>query len=812
MRVPLSWLHEYVRPELPVRDFAYRMAMTGTEVDRIHHHGVDATEHFVVGKVLSREQHPDADRLGVCMVDIGTGEPQQIVCGAPNVAAGQTVAVARPGSVMPDGARLKASKLRGVMSNGMICSEDELSLATGRAGGIYVFPEEHAPGTPLADVLPITDEVLEFEITPNRPDCLGLYGVAREAHAATGAALAPPPWASDPGTDGDVAVASVTVETGLCLRFTARAFEHVTIGPSPLWLRARLIAAGQRPVNNVVDITNYAMFLTGQPLHAFDLDRIAGGTLNVRTAREGETLLTLDGASRTLDPDVVLIEDADGPTSLAGVMGGQRSEVEPTTTRVLMEVASWDGPNINRTINKYNLRSEAGARNEKGLAPEQTLEAQAVATRLMLDLTGATLVPGTIDVGGAGPEPQVIRLRDARVARLLGAPVERAESRRVLEALGFGVADADDGLDVTVPAFRRLDVTREADVIEEVARLSALDTLPSTLPENRTLAAARLTPYQRGRRRAEDALVGLGLSEVAGWSFTSRETLVKLRLPEGDTSFQAVALANPMSEAQAILRPTIVGSLLDIAAHNVAHGAPDLAIFESAAVYRLPHPEDERIEPGLADEHHALAALLHGPVAPFDWRSGAAPQADFFAAKGVLEQLLATLRVEASYTPAEDAWPFLHPGRSAAVSVGELRAGFVGEVHPLVAAAWDLPQTAAIFAIDLGKVLGAAPVVTTYADMTSFPALRLDLAVVLDAAIPAARVLEVVRAAGGKKLVDVSVFDVFSGEQLGAGKRSLALHLEFRAADQTLTDADVQPARDKIVKKLASELGGELRG
>ncbi|MCW3011403.1 MAG: phenylalanine--tRNA ligase subunit beta [Solirubrobacterales bacterium] len=804
MRVPISWLHEHVVPELGLRELAFRLAMTGTEVDRIHHHGVDAVEHFVVGRVLTCEQHPDADRLKVCSVDVGAGEPQPIVCGAKNVAAGQTVAVARPGSVMPDGTKLKASKLRGVMSNGMICSEDELSLASDRAGGIYVFDAEHAPGTPLADVLPISDEVLELEITPNRPDCLGVYGVAREAHAATGAPLGPPPWQEDPGSAGpvDPALASVTVETERCLRFTARVFEDVTIAPSPLWLRARLLAAGQRPINNVVDITNYAMLLTGQPLHAFDLDRVAGGTLTVRDARAGETLTTLDGVERTLDPDVVLIEDADGPTSMAGVMGGERSEVEATTTRVLLEVATWDGPNINRTMAKFNLRSEAGARNEKGLAPEQALEAQAVATRLMLELTGAKLAPGTIDVGAATTETPTLRLRDARVTRLLGAPVERAESRRVLEALGFGVAETGEGLEVTVPSFRRNDVTREADVIEEVARLSALDTLPSTLPENRTLAAARLTPYQRGRRRAEDALVGLGLSEVAGWSFTNVETLAKLRVPD----LPHVELLNPMSVAQAILRPTILGSLLDVAAHNVAHGAGELALFESAPVYK-PGGED-----GLADEHHALAALLHGPVAPGDWRSGAAPAADFFAVKGVLEHVLATLRVAVTYAPAEDAWPFLHPGRSAAVSAGEVRVGFVGEVHPAVAAAWDLPHTAAVFAVDLGKVLAAAPEVTTYADLTSFPSLRLDLAVVLDEAVPAARVLEVVRAAGGNRLADARVFDVYSGEQVGEGKRSLALHLEFRAADQTLTDADVQPARDKVVKKLASELGGELRG
>ena len=814
MRVPLSWLHEYVAPDLGLRALATRLAMTGTEVDLIHHHGVDAAEHFVVGKVLTAEQHPDADRLRVCTVDVGSGEDQQIVCGAPNVAAGQTVAVARPGALMPDGTKLGTAKLRGVASAGMILAEDELGIGLDHAGTM-VLSDEHEPGTPLAEVLPLATDVLELEITPNRPDCLGVYGVAREAHAATGAELAPPPWTEDPGSLDplDPGVASVVVEDpDLCPRFTARVFEGVRIGPSPIWLKARLLAAGQRPINNVVDITNYTMLLTGQPLHAFDLDRIAGATLTVRRARAGETLTTLDGIERVLDSDIVLIEDADGPTSLGGVMGGRRSEVEPATTRVLLEVANWDGPNLNRTMARLNLRSEAGARLEKSLAPEQALEAQAVATRLMLDVTGCTLVPGTIDVGGPGPAPRIIRLRDARTERLLGAPVAREESRRVLEALGFGVTETDRGLDVSVPSFRRNDVTREVDVIEEVARLSALDTLPATLPENRTRAAARLTPYQRGRRRAEDALVGLGVSEIAGWSFTSRDTLLKLRLPEGDRDFQAVALRNPMSEAQAILRPTIVGSLLDVAAHQVAHGSLRLALFESAAVYRLPPPADTTGEDGLADEHHALAALLHGPVTPRDWRSGPVPAADFFAIKGVLEHVLATLRVEAAFAPAQDAWPFLHPGRSAAVTIGGARVGFVGEVHPAVSGAWDLPQTAAIFAVDLGKLLAAAPDVTTYSDLTTFPALRFDLAVVLDEAVPAARVLEVVRGAGGSRLVDASVFDVYAGDQLAPGKRSLALHLEFRAADATLTDADVAPAREKIVRTLAAELGGELRG
>jgi phenylalanyl-tRNA synthetase beta chain len=810
MRLPLSWLHDYVVPDLDPRELATRLAMTGTEVDRIDHHGVDSLEHFVVGKVVSAEQHPDADRLRVCLVEVtppGDGaEPSQIVCGAPNVAAGQTVAVSLPGAIMVDGSRLKASKLRGQPSNGMILADAEVGLAAERAGGIMLLDDALVAGTPLADVLPISDTVLELEVTPNRPDCLGVYGVAREVHAATGAELQPPPWTHDVHPAGDsIPGVFITVDVPvLNPRFTARAFENVTIGPSPLWLQQRLLAAGQRPRNTVVDITNYVMFLTGQPLHAFDLDRVAGGELRIRAARDGEQLTTLDDIERTLDPDVVLIADADGPTSIAGVMGGQRSEVYEGTTRVLMEVATWDGPNINRTMGKLQLRSEAGARNARGLAPEQALEAQAVASQLMLQLTGATPLGGTIDVGGPGPEPQTIRLRDARVVALLGAPVERATSKRILTALGFGVADADDGLDVTVPAFRRNDITREADLIEEVARLNGFESLPSTVQENRTGFPGRLTPQQRLRRRAEDTLVGRGLSEIAGWSFTEPAVLDRLRIPAGHPLRDVVQLENPMSEAQSILRPTILGSLLDVAAHNAARGMADVAIFESGTVYRR-HADPS--EP-LADEHHALAALVTGAVAGMSWRDGATPPADFYAAKGLLEAVAAILRVSLTYAAATH-WPFLHPGRSAEVRLGDSRVGFVGEVHPLVTAAWDLDaRPVGAFAIDLGTLIAGAPEVIAYRDVTSYPAVLQDLAIVVPDSVPAADVVALV----SQSAEDVRVFDVYTGVQVGEGRKSIALRCAFRAKDRTLNEEDVARLRGKLVKRIATELGGELRG
>jgi phenylalanyl-tRNA synthetase beta chain len=798
MRVGLEWLAEYCDPGLSAVELGERLAMTGTEVDRIHHHGVANLDAFVVGRVLSAEPHPDADRLTICRVQIAEGAETQIVCGAPNVAAGQTVAIARPGAVMPDGTKLKKAKLRGVSSDGMILAEDELAISSDHDETI-VLADGLQIGSALGDVLPIATDVLELEITPNRPDCLGVYGVAREVHAATGADLAAPPWEEDPGSfAGEVGVEVAVEATDLCPRFTARAFEDVTIGPSPMWLKARLVAAGQRPISNVVDITNYTMLLTGQPLHAFDLDRIAGARLVVRRAGDGEQIVTLDGQTRVLDPDVCLIADADGPTSIAGVMGGTRSEVQVDTTRVLMEVAAWDGPNIHATSTKLGLRSEASARFEKGLSVEQTLEAQVVATKLMLELTGARLVPGTIDVGGEGPAPLVLRLRDERVSGLLGVEIERAESALHLQRLGFETAERDDtrssggsqgtgGLDVTVPHWRRNDVTREADLIEEVARLHGVnDQLPATLPSRRG-AIGVLTPPQRQRRRAEDALAGRGLLEVVGWSFESPDLDDRLRLPADDPRRRRVAIENPMSAEQSVLRTTLLGSLLDAAGHNAAHGQGVPAIFESGAVYFATGE-------GLPHEHRALGAIVPG---------------DVFAAKGYVEALLGTLRADASFASAPQ--PFLHPGRSAEVRVGEEVVGWVGDVHPLVAQGWDLAGIAT-FELDLDAVIAKAESVPRYEDLTSFPELREDIALVVDASVPAATVLASVRAAGGKLLARAEVFDVYRGEQIAAGRTSLAIALTFRAKDRTLTDADVAPVREKIVARLAKDVGGELRG
>ena len=803
MRAPLEWVREYSGADVPTEQIEEALTLSGTLVETVERHGVGAPEAFVVGRVLAAEQHPDADRLTVCSVDVGEDEPAQIVCGAPNVAAGQTVAVARPGAVMPDGTKLGTAKLRGVESHGMILAEDEVGIGTDHAG-IMVLPDGAAPGSPLADVLPIATEVFTLDIGSNRPDCLGIYGVAREVHAATGSALAPPPWADDPGTPGDIAGVEIRVECPeLNPRFTARLFEDVQIGPSPWWLKARLMAAGMRPINNVVDITNYAMLLTGHPLHAFDLDRVAGGLLVVRRAGDGEQIETLDGQVRVLDSDMVVIDDADGPTSIAGVMGGARSEVAEDTTRVLLEVASWVGHNVKRTSYRLGLRSEASGRFEKGLAPEQAMEAQAVAAKLLVELAGARLAAGTIDAGpfAADPTPAPrLHLRANRVEEIVGMSIPLERQRSLLEALGFGVEDAADGLEATVPHFRRNDVSREVDLVEEVSRFD-LPSLPATLPKRRG-SAGRMSAEQRLRRRAVDVLVGRGAYEVVGWSFTPADLAERLRIPAGDPRYNTVVLRNPLSEEHAVMRTTLAGSLLDAARHNRARGIADVVLCEQGTVYmavegqKLPH------------EHRALGALLHGRLHPPTWGVADPPVAGFFAAKSMLAGVLDTLRVPWSVEPAPE--PFLHPGRSARVIAAGEPVGYVGELHPLVARDWDL-EGGALFEIDLDRVVAGAVAVPGYLDLTSFPALRQDLAVIVSEGVPAAQVVGAVRAAGGELLTAVRVFDVYHGDQVGAGRKSLALALTFQAPDRTLTDEDVAPLRDRIVSALAEQVGGELR-
>src|SRR4051812_823443 len=801
MRAPMSWLREYCAPPIGTDEAGRKLNDAGIELERIDRVGVGALDGFVIGRVITAEQHPNADRLRVCTVDDGSGspEPRTIVCGAPNVAAGQTVALALPGAVMPDGTELGAAKLRGVESSGMILAEDEVGVGEDH-DGIMVLGENGgpAPGTPLIEALQIQDEVLDLAIAPNRPGCLAVYGVARELHALTGAPLAPDPTDEDvdieiaQAADGELPV--VEIDPDICLRFTVRAFEEVKIGPSPLWLKARLTAAGQRPISNVVDITNYVMLLTGQPLHAFDLDKVGGRQLRVHRAEDGQLMRTLDGVERTLDSSMALISDAGGPTSIAGIMGGEVSEVSATTTRVAMEAATWLGTNISRTQAKLGLRTEASARFEKQLHPDLAIAAQRLAARLMVEVAGARMVPGTVDEYPRPASPRVVRLRTARVERLLGMAVPEPEIEAILGRLGFRTAPADGGFDVTVPYWRDGDVQREADLVEEVARIHGLDKLPRTLPARRQ-AVGRLTPAQRVRRRVEDALRDRGMSEVVAYSFTAPEKLESLRLGE----IPLLRLANPMSEDQSVMRPLLLPGLLDAARHNAAHGRPRGALFESAHVYGVAGAAEAASGATAADERHHLAGVVT-EASPGTWRTK--PRAaDYYAAKGLVEALLGSVGLAIEVEPGER--PFLHPGRTATVLAADGRElGWIGELHPSVARAWDLDGTVAAFELDAGLIAELAPGPQPYRDVTSFPAVIQDIAVVVGEDVPAAEVERVVRAGAGELLDRVELFDVYRGEQVGAERKSLALRLEFRSPERTLTDEDVAAARAAIEEAL----------
>jgi phenylalanyl-tRNA synthetase beta chain len=810
VRVPVGWLRSYCDPGLTAEEIADALTMAGDKLERLHHTGVGDTSLFLTGRVLRADRHPNADRLTICAVDVGDGEPKTIVCGAPNVAAGQTVAVALPGAVMPDGAELAEATLRGVRSSGMVLAEDEVGIGEDHFG-IMVLPDGLPVGAPLAEHLPIADQALELEITPNRPDIMSVYGVARDLHAVTTAPLAEDPTARDAEPRGDDRAddhISIEIDPEICLRFTARVFEDVRIGPSPVWLKQRLTAAGQRPISNVVDITNYVMLATGQPLHAFDLDEVRGSRIIVRRAAAGETMTTLDGVERSFGPDAALVCDAEGPSGIAGIMGGQISEVSEKTTRVLMEAATWVGPNIMRTSRMLGLRSEASARFEKQLHAEQAMAAQRLAARLMVELCGARMVLGTVDVYPNPLPPRQTALRPARMEKLLGEHVDPDRVDGILERLGFAPRREDGRIAVTVPPWRDSDVQREADLIEEVARVHGLDKLPTTLPARR-LAVGRLTYSQRLRRRLEDLLRDRGLDECISYSFASPRTLERLRL--GDAP--VLRLENPLGEDHSVMRPLLLPGLLDAARHNAARGRTAVALFESAHVYLPADAPLDGAGPGPpagktpAREPHHLAVVLT-EAAPGGWRSDPRP-ADFFSARALLEAVMAAARLD--WRAEDGGQPFLNPGRAAAVAAAGREIGWIGEVHPLVVREWEVPGPVAAFEVDVDAIVeltaGRAEV---YSDVTSFPAVLQDIAVVVAEEVPAAHVEEKVRAGGGHLLRGVRVFDLYRGVQVGEGRKSLALRLEFRAPDRTLTDEDVAERRAAIERELA-QIGGRLR-
>jgi phenylalanyl-tRNA synthetase beta chain len=807
VRVPLSWLSEYVDPGLPVDELARRLSGSGTLVEAVHRLGVPDGDGnlaaFRVGRVLSAEPHPAADRLRVCAVDLGEGEPAGIVCGAPNVAAGQTVAVALPGALLPGADEpLGVARLRGVESRGMILSSRELGLGDDHTG-IMELPEGPLPGTPLADVLPLTETILELEITSNRPDCLAVYGVAREVHAVTGAPLAPldasdPPAAGE-GEASDHAAVEV-LDPDLCPRYMARVLTDVAVGPSPDWLARRLEAAGMRAISNVVDVTNYAMLLTGQPLHAFDLDRLAGARVIARRARDGETIVTLDGERRTLDPSMLVICDAERPAVIAGIFGAEFAEVSEGTTRVLLEAASFDGPTILDTALALGLRSESSSRFEKGLPRELPARAMSVASRLLVELCGARLVPGTLDVGEPAPPRPPVRMRHARVPRVLGVEVPPRESEAILERLGLSVTPAGDALVAEIPFERGADLTREIDLIEEVGRIHGLGDIPAELP--RIAGAGRLTPAQTLERRLARLCADLGLSEAITYRQVPEADLDALGIADDDPRRELVRMDHPMSAEMAVMRRSMLPGLLRAAARNQAHQRADGGLFEIGRTY-APRPD------GLADERSWLAAVRWGREGTEGWRDDPRP-VDVFTATGLATAIARAAGVRTRTRP--NAAPYFHPVRQARLVSGEAVIGWAAEMHPLALRAFDVAPPVAAVVIDLEALLAAAPdAPRPYEDLLTVPVSHRDLAVVVPESARAADLVATASAAGAPLVRSVRVFDRYAGEQVGEGSVSLALRLELADPGRTLTDDEIEAAVTRVREALEAA-GGRLRG
>jgi phenylalanyl-tRNA synthetase beta chain len=760
MKVPVSWLREYVELTLPIAELARRLVFTSCEVDRITRRGVIDADgnygHFVVGKVLEAEKHPNADKLQLTKVDVGGGEPRSIVCGAWNFGAGATVAVVTPGAVMPGDFRIEKRKLRGEVSDGMILSERELELGADH-GGIMLLADELDAGTPLADVLPLGDDVLEIETLYNRPDLTSIYGIAREVAALTGAELQPVPG-TDPAREGDEPFSLAIEELDACPRFIARVFRDVTIGESPTWLKGRLMGAGMRPISNVVDITNYVMLALGSPLHAYDGDTLRGGIV-VRRARAKETLVTLDGTSRELDPADLVIADHERAIGLAGVMGGQNTEVSETTTSVVLETANFEPLTVIRSGERHRMRSEAQTRWEKGVDPEAAALAATYASQLLAELTGARWT-GETELRAEPAAPTVIAYRPQYASATVGLEIVEDEQRERLGRLGFQVSD---DWSVTVPTWRARDVRRDIDVVEEVGRFR-LEDVPATLPRRQAMYG-RLTHEQRLRRLVADVLVGAGMYEAYTYSLQHR-----------DPDPNALELPEPLSSQQRVLRTNLTIGLIGAAQHNLDAGNGDVALFEIAHVYLPP-----------------------GPVPEERWRLGGIVQGDYFRARGLVEAVFAALNIEPAFTRAD-------PANELAVAA-TVQSGWVATYAPGVGPDGEWSA----FELDLAELFALVPERVTYRDVITYPPIRQDLAFVVDEGVPAGDLIAAAREAAGEELRDTRFLSDYRGDQIPAGKKSVAFSVAFQSAERTLSDDDAARLRAAIVSELSSRFGAELR-
>ncbi len=805
MKLSLNWLRQYVDVRLPVSELARRLIDATAEVESWETIGASWDPVRIrVARVVAVDPHPNADRLRLATVETGSGN-QQVVCGAPNLAVGQKVAFATEGAELIDGytgqrAKLKLRPIRGVESAGMVLSEKELGLSDDHEG-ILVLPDDAVIGRPLTEQL--GDVVFDISTWANRADLLGVLGIAREVSALTGNPLREPESTYAETSTDAASMASVEIhDPDICPRFIASVIEGVTIGPSPRWLQERLIRHGMRPINNVVDITNYVMLETGHPTHAFDYDLVRGHRIVVRRALPGEKLTTLDGVERELDPEMVLVCDGEGPVSIAGVMGGGNSEVRPETKTILLEAANWKPGSVRRTSGILKLRTEASLRYEKGIGPGMAEYAQRRALHLFEQITGGRVARGLVDAYPGKQPPRTIVVEASRIEQVLGIPVPTDEVRRILTDLGFVCHFIPPGKYSVQPPDWRPDVAIPDDVIEDIGRIYGYDKLPATMLRGR-LPAIEPRPLVDLRERARDLAVSLGFQEILTYTLTDMAHLERVVAEDDRVRSNPLGVVNPVAAQHTYLRTSLRPMLLDTYAANRRHEDAALRLFEAGFEY-LPAEAD------LPHERTVLCAAMGGPRET-RWGRPGADRLDFFDAKGTAQAILDSLGISTAYETAS-VYGFLE-GHTAAIKVGKERIGVLGQVHPDTAAAFDIDEPVFLLELWLEEVVRHLPERPAYTAPSRFPEVRQDIALLIDEATPAGRLMEVIRSHRSNAVrMSAELFDEYRGQGIPEGKKSLALRMRYQAEDRTLTDEDVARVQSGLLKRLEKELGVTQRG
>jgi phenylalanyl-tRNA synthetase beta chain len=800
LKIPYSWLKEFIDTRLPPAQAQEALTMAGVEVSSCRFLGA-GLDSVVTGRILEMRPHPDADRLSLCRVTDGSTE-YGIVCGAKNMKAGDAVALARIGARLPNGVEIRKAKIRGQASEGMLCSEMELKLAEASAG-IMILPEDTVPGKPLADALGLSDWLLEVEITPNRGDCLSVLGVARELASITGERFVLPdasfPEEGEP--IGDLVRIDVS-DPDLCPRYTARAVSGVTIAPSPDWMQRRLTLCGIRPINNIVDVTNYLLLEVGQPMHAFDLDRLRGARIDVRAPNEPLPFTTLDGSERKIDPGMLLIRDGEGPVAVAGVMGGANSEVVDGTTRVVFESAHFSPPSIRRTSKRLGLSSESSYRFERGVDPAGTLYAANRAVSLLSRFAPLSVAKGVIDVGAGNVKPRTVPFRPGRATRIMGRVYAPEACREIFGRLGFPVADIGTGpWNVTVPT-HRFDIEREIDLVEEIARLSGYDSIPTTYPESKAPEFSDDDRFVDIQERAYEFLRGRGFSQAVNFSFVGGRKWERLGEFLGFDPADAIRLVNPISDDATLMRPHLLAGLLSNAADNVRRFVDDVRLYEGGKAFGKSYVEGHF-------EEARLGVILCGKRLPGDW-SGADAPADFFDMKGVLEPLLLHLCASAVHVVPTRLRPFFEEGKAADILRDGEVVGWFGAIRKGLLEEFELAGPVFYGEIRLAKATSAPPPPARYAPLPKFPPVFRDVACVFPAGAPVGDVLAMVREVS-PEVGAARVFDVFTGEKIGDGKKSVGIRVKLQALDRTLTEPEVHSIHSKIVDLLENRFGGKIR-